>query len=479
MTGVDEFGTELADFRRRVDGLKAARALPDTEPLSTLDAALFELQHAADVLWPRYEELVAASRKGTDRTGSREPQVLRALFQRLPVPVTLLDRDGVVRRMNTAASELFGIGAGYASGRPLAGSLAHSARAAFRSQVAAVARGEGSRSLRVHLLRPPCTEAPESRELRVTLNMLRTPGSQRGTVLAVFQLVAHTVPVVPLPGRPSGRASDRSSADRSSDPSPGRTSAQSPGRPSGQASWGRPSGQSPERGRPESARTLPELTRHAELLDLVDDVAAELLVSASAEEAVTRAAAVLHTRFADWVVVDRRHGSGRLRRSLVLAPEGAGETREAIAAQNPAEVPVVTDAAQRGSETLLVRPEGPEALGTDTTGAPVLARAEVSSLLCVPLTAPPGLPGCQGRTGRRAAGESALGALTLLRSGGRNAFGLAEAGVVDRMARHLALALGRFERPAESVPADAGAVREGTGTGPKDVGSVPEGAEST
>ncbi|WP_326807215.1 MULTISPECIES: PAS domain-containing protein [unclassified Streptomyces] len=418
MTGVNEFGTELADFRRRVGELKSARALPDTESQSTLDAALFELQHAADVLWPRYEELIAAGRRGTDQTDGREPQVLRALFQRLPVPVVLLDRDAVVRRMNTAASELFGIGAGYASGRSLTGSLAHSARAAFRSQVAAVARDEGSRSLRVHLLRPPYTEAPESRELRVTLSTLRTPGSQRGAVLAVFQLVAHTVPSVLSSGR-SGH------------------------------SGGGQTGPAP---------TLPEMTRHAELLDLVDDMAAELLVSASAEEAVGRAAAVLHRRFADWVVVDRRCVSGILRRSEVLAPAGAEEIREAVAAQNPAEVPVVIDAAERGAETLLVRPEDSEALGRDAMGAPVLARAEVSSLLCVPLVAPPGPPGREGRTGRRAEGP-ALGALTLLRSGGRNAIGLAEAGVVDRMARHLALALDRFERAgtetAESVAEDA------------------------
>ncbi|HCA85579.1 MAG TPA: hypothetical protein DEQ61_08820, partial [Streptomyces sp.] len=43
----------------------------------------------------------------------------------------------------------------------------------------------------------------------------------------------------------------------------------------------------------------------------------------------------------------------------------------------------------------------------------------------------------------------ALGALTLFRTGGRRAFEMAEAGAVDRMSRHLALAL-RFPGPAGS-----------------------------
>lgn len=395
MTGVNEFGTELADFRRRVDELKSARALPGSEPLPTLDAALFELQHAVDVLWPRVEEMTAAGKPSGDHPDAREQQILRALFQRLPFAVALLDRDGVVRRMNVAAAELFGVGAGYASGRPLTGSLAHTARAAFRSQVAAVARGEGSRSLRVQLLRAPHDEAPESGDVRVTLSELRPPRESRSAVLAVFQLVAHAVP--------SALASSAAGVR--------------PVRP-----------------------TLGEMTRHAELLDLVDDMAAELLASSSAQEAAGRGAAVLHERFADWIIVDRKGADGQLRRCTVL---GSGETeqiREEVAAQDPAQVPVVADATERSAETLLIRPEDPEALGVDSKGAHVLVSTEVSSLLCIPLAVPPSPSGREGRTRHRSDGET-LGALTLLRTGGRRAFELAEAGAVDRMARHMALAL--------------------------------------
>jgi GAF domain-containing protein len=75
---------------------------------------------------------------------------------------------------------------------------------------------------------------------------------------------------------------------------------------------------------------------------------------------------------------------------------------------------------------LQVRPEDPDAFGRDDGGTPVLLRAEVSSLVCVPLRLPSG---------------SVRGVLTLFRTGGHRAFSLAEASVVDRLSRHLALAL--------------------------------------
>ncbi|MFD0382128.1 PAS domain-containing protein [Streptomyces stramineus] len=152
MAEAEELGTELAGFRRRVEELRTARALPSHERLSALDAALFELQHAADFLWPRYEAL-AASRDGGGGRGAdgQEQRLLRALFQRMPLAVALLDGESVVRRLNFAATQLFSMRAGFATGRTLTGSLRHDGRAAFRSHVAAVARGEGGRSLVVHL----------------------------------------------------------------------------------------------------------------------------------------------------------------------------------------------------------------------------------------------------------------------------------------------------------------------------------------
>jgi PAS domain-containing protein len=108
MSGSDAFGRDLADFVRRVGELRAARALPSEERRGALDAALFELQHAAETLWPRYERLAAGAPAG--RSAERqESRLLKAVFQRLPLPVALVDGDTAVRRMNQAATALTGV----------------------------------------------------------------------------------------------------------------------------------------------------------------------------------------------------------------------------------------------------------------------------------------------------------------------------------------------------------------------------------
>ncbi|MGQ4383927.1 GAF domain-containing protein, partial [Streptomyces sp. SAS_270] len=85
-------------------------------------------------------------------------------------------------------------------------------------------------------------------------------------------------------------------------------------------------------------------------------------------------------------------------------------------------------AARGGATALQVRPEDPEAFGRDASGAPVLVRANVTSLLCVPLAVPSG---------------PVRGVLTLFRSGARPAFAMAEAQAMDMMSRHIALAMAR------------------------------------
>ncbi|WP_069867010.1 PAS domain-containing protein [Streptomyces malaysiensis] len=386
MPGAQEFGAELTDFRRRVEELRTARALPSQERPSLLDAALFELQHAVDVLWPRYEELAAATRgPGGGRADPQEQQLLRALFQRLPVAAVLLDRDAVVRRMNFAATQLFNTRAGYATGRPLTTSLRQDAQAALRSQVAAVARGEGDRSLTVWLSQPTADG-----EARVTLAALRPPGEPHPAVLAAFQ--------------------------------PGMAG------PPGEGAAGAR--------RPESRPDLAEVTRHAELLDLVDDMAAALLRTALAgagpEAVLAGAAEVLHGRFADWVIADLvpEADPGAPRRVVALGPrEAVGDRTASLAEQDPADCPLVVDALREGVSALRMSPYDADAFGQDATGAPVLVREEVTSLLCMPL--------------RASATGPVRGALTFFRTGGRGVFEMAEAGVADRIARHIALAMPR------------------------------------
>ncbi|MEU4682625.1 PAS domain-containing protein [Streptomyces xinghaiensis] len=412
-----DFGAELADFRNRVAELQSARSLPSEERGAALDTALFELQHVADVLWPRFEKLSAASaRDGTPRENP-ELRLLRGLFQRLPLPVVLMDRTTVVRRLNAAAGELFALRAGYATGRALTGALAHDTRAAFRSQVAAVARGEGSRSLLVRRMPEPAPDGGERSALRATLTALRPPDEQRPAVLAVFQTV------------PAGEAE--------------REPRRAPGRAAGRAGPLRLPAPPPRLPRPD----LAEVSRNAELMDLVDDMAAALLAgpAGSPEDVLGRAARLLHGRFADWVIADLAPVTdgggtpGPLRRLVVLGPDPRPEPGTGPAGQDPADCPLVLDAVRDGVPALRVRPEDPDAFGRDASGAAVLVSARVTSLLCVPLCPPPG----EGRAGTAGGTAAPSGALTLFRTGGRRAFEMAEAGAVHRMARHLSLALGR------------------------------------
>ncbi|MGO4423119.1 diguanylate cyclase, partial [Streptomyces sp. MCAF7] len=189
---------------------------------------------------------------------------------------------------------------------------------------------------------------------------------------------------------------------------------------------------------------LDEVTRHAQLLDLLDDMATALLTppapaDGGPEAVLGRAAAVLHGRFADWVIVDvitddvsadpARPGVARRLVTQGSPDAVAGGRVVPVAEQDPAGCPLVAEALRDGVAALRVRPHDADAFGRDASGAPVLVREEVTSLLCVPLRASPA--------------EPVRGALTLFRTGGRGAFEMAEAGVADRVSRHIALALNR------------------------------------
>ncbi|WP_367046400.1 hypothetical protein [Streptomyces sp. Je 1-332] len=151
------------------------------------------------------------------------------------------------------------------------------------------------------------------------------------------------------------------------------------------------------------APDLGEATRHAARMDLADAMTTALLTAPAGDRAAVleRAAGVLHPRFADWVIADE--GAARQRRTTVLGPKGAPVAD--VLAQAPAACPLVIEAARGGAPMLQVRPEDPDSFGCDASGAPVLVRAQVTSLLCVPL---------RGRSD-----GPVEGVLTLFRSGAR------------------------------------------------------------
>ncbi|OEJ93593.1 PAS domain-containing protein [Streptomyces thermolilacinus] len=435
MSETDAFGEELADFVRRVAELRNARALPPEEQRGVLDAALFELQHAAETLWPRYERLAARAPEGTSAE-RQERQLLKTVFQRLPLPVALIDRDTVVRRMNLAATTLTGVRAGYATGRPLAALFTPGDRAPFRSQVAATARGEGGRSLTVRLQQRP------KEPVRATLAALILPGEPQQTVVVVLQPgVAGAGPTGPAGVGRRLSAADPAPHGAAGGASGGAAAGAAGGAVPGVRGRGRRLGGTPD---------LAEATERAGTLDLVDTVATTLLRTppGDARGALEATARVLHGRFADWVVADLvaagdagagggdgGQGGGAVRRVAVLGPPDDPALAEVLAEQDPGGCPLVREVAAGGSASLQVRPEDALALGTDAEGAAVLVRAEVSSLLCLPVPGDAAGPGADG--------PEVLGVLTLLRTRARRAFSMAEAQAADVLSRHVGLAMRR------------------------------------
>ncbi|TXS00543.1 PAS domain-containing protein [Streptomyces sp. col6] len=356
-----ESGVEALVARLRE--LRAARAHPPCEYPVLLDAALAELEHAGEAL--RHAE--EAPPPGT---GTSYP--FKAIFDHLPWPVILADEQTVVRRFNTAAAELTGLPPGYAAGRPLAALLRPADRAALRAHAAAVARGEGDRSLPLRLQRAP--EGP----LYATLTGVEVPGERRRDVLLTF-----TPTAVP---RPAGHI--------------------------------------------EGGTGPAAVVRQAELTGLLDRVDRALLSGKLPSAALGAATGLLREGLADWALLDLVGPAGPVRSAVhgPAAPDDAG-LEKAFLRQAPLDCPVAVDVMTNGATVVEQLTDDLDGLGTDEEGTPLMAGADVTALLSVPLTAPDG--------------TTVLGALTLLRTGGAPPFSLLEAASAEIAAGHMAVVAGR------------------------------------
>ncbi|SEB78362.1 PAS domain S-box-containing protein [Streptomyces sp. 2131.1] len=354
-----ESGVETLAARLRE--LRAARAHPPSEYPVLLDAALAELDHAVEAL--RHTAQAPALTPGG---GAAYP--FKAIFEHLPWPVILTDEQTSVRRLNTAAAELTGLPQAYAAGRPLAALLRPADRAALRAHTAAVARGDGDRSLPVRLQRLP--DGP----LYATLTAVEAPGERSPDVLLMF---------TPMP-RPAGAE------------------------------------------HPEPRSDPATVVRQAELTALLDRTARALLGGPSPSSALGAAAGLLRDGLADWALLDLGPPAGPVRVAAhgPTAPEDTA-LEKAFLRQDPRDCPVAVGVMESGAAAVELLTDDPERLGSDEEGTPLMVRAEVTSLLSVPLTAPDG--------------TTVLGALTLLRAGAGPPFSLLEAGTAEIAAGHLAL----------------------------------------
>ncbi|MEV0403778.1 SpoIIE family protein phosphatase [Actinoallomurus sp. NPDC050550] len=142
--------------------------------------------------------------------------------------------------------------------------------------------------------------------------------------------------------------------------------------------------------------------------------------------AVRRSARLLAAELADWVIVDLEQ-NGTLRRQVVMGPEDERSTEIARMLENvhpgPGSLPVCV--CDNGQEVLQAHIDDLRTLGTTEGDLPVCGLIEASSLICVPLDD----------------GEHRLGTLTLTVSGEQGPFDLMDLGLVERLARNLALVI--------------------------------------
>jgi len=373
---------EAARLRASGAALRQAADISGAELRPLLDAALAELDGAAEALAGAGGR--AAGDLGDDPAEgpNTERRLLQAIFQQAPAPLFLLGPDGTVRRANSAAGQLVGSGSGYPTGKPFTAFIDLPYRAALQSQLTAVVRTGKIRSMRCGVL-----AADGITEREVTACPVRVRGESGQLIVTL---------------------SSRGAAAPHAEPRPADAAEREP-------SGGVGAGDG----------ALQSITRR---LDLVTSATRILLENVNHSESVTmqRFSRLLSRELAAWLILDvERHQ--RLRRQLAVGPDDqpSDELARAVAAVDPAPGSAACQVHESGSALLVAHAEDPGILGDGPDGVPLLLRLGATSVLCVPLSD----------------GERTYGALTLVRLAGHGHFGLADVGLVEELAEQLALAI--------------------------------------
>ncbi|RJL25160.1 SpoIIE family protein phosphatase [Bailinhaonella thermotolerans] len=145
---------------------------------STLDTAMRELRRAEETLRLCRRHMDAGD---GDPAQAAPPKVPGALFERLPLPICLLDRSGMVRLANPAAAETLDVPRGELAGRPFSVFVDLAERPVFRSLLSAVVRDAAPTPVTLRLRRPGPPAPARMRLVRLT-----TAPSPAPSVAVVF-----------------------------------------------------------------------------------------------------------------------------------------------------------------------------------------------------------------------------------------------------------------------------------------------------
>lgn len=321
---------EAAALRASGAELRMAAALPGAELRPILDAALAEVEAAAEVL--------AGSRPGpADRASTAvhaERRLLHAVFGQLPVPVFLLGPDQAIRRVNTAAAELLGSAPGYATGKQFAALVDVPDRGRVQTQLAGAFRAGQSRALTCSLLG---ATGPVRADLALRLAGLRGEADQ-------------LIVAVSAPGAATEAPATEDPAHQGGD-----------------------------------LELVKRLTRR---LDLMAEIARLLLENVTVSESATlqRCARALAGELAGWVIVDIER-RGRLRRQFVTGPDDpeAEELARIVAEISPEPGSAPSIVHESASPQLITHTEEADLLGRGPDGMPLVMLLRATCVLSVPL----------------------------------------------------------------------------------------------
>ena len=259
----DELEIELAELETRISELRQAAEIPGATLRPTLEAALVELELAADMLTKLRARIATGATDAARRPGPAdvERRLLRAVFQDAPAPIFLLETDGTVRRANRQAGGLLGVPPGYTTGKPFTAFVDLPGRAAMKTQFNALVRTRRPRRTRCQL-----QGTSGKVETVLTIDLVELAGEPEPLIVAVAGPAASA----PAPKRIGAR-----------DGHPGR---------GGEAVH----------------RAVADATQR---LDLMTATTRLLLENATFNEAVTlqRCARLLAAELRSWVIVDVVH----------------------------------------------------------------------------------------------------------------------------------------------------------------------------
>jgi serine phosphatase RsbU (regulator of sigma subunit)/GAF domain-containing protein len=376
VAGSDTVAGEIAGLRARIDSLRDVAEMPDAELGPAMDAVLGELEFAVGLLGKLRQGVSAPEAEGTG-AAEAERRLLRAVFQEVPAPIFLLERDFSIRRVNKQALALLGADAGSTTGTPFTALVEPATAASVRAQLTAVLQTGRPHRVRCQLL------GAEKIGTTLSFDLLRRPGESGPLIMAV-----------------AGPANMRQQQAVTEYPTLA--------------------------GRSVTAdRVIAETTQR---LDLISAASRLLFENAAFGESLMlrRCASLLAAGLSAWVIVDVEK-QGEMRRLFVAGPAGErfADLTRAIEDEGPLPGSLPWEVHTSGRSRLIAEAEEPAVLGGASSGVPVLTLLGATSVLCTPL----------------ADGERGYGTLTLARRPEAGPFAAADLVLLDEVGQQLAVAI--------------------------------------